>query len=413
MKTNPERHTILLVDDLPTNNKLLDEILKIEYNILTTTKGSEAIELANIHMPDLILLDIIMPELDGYEVCKILKRAEKTKKIPIIFVSAKNEDEDETYGLELGAVDYIVKPFSPAIVKARVKTHLELKAHRDFLESQVDQFSNELVETNIALKESMVQIQEAQEKLILSEKMASLGRLVASATHEINTPLGISITETSFLKTKTQKICDLFKNGKMKRSSFNEFLAVTSEALQIILSNLNRSADLIRSLKVIAVDQCNEEKRPFRMKEYMDDILISLRPYIKNTHHQVTVHCEPHIEINTYPGIISQIITNLMMNALMHGLEGVENGKITIDVSMTDNDICIIFSDNGVGIEDAHLEKIFDPYFTTKLGQGGSGLGLNIVKNLIHQKLHGSIEVHTQKYKGTRFIITLPKQTPS
>jgi signal transduction histidine kinase len=249
---------------------------------------------------------------------------------------------------------------------------------------------------------------ELEQKLLLAEKMAALGSLVAEATHEINTPLGTGITVVSSLSEKTRAIEDLFYGETIKRSDLENYLKMEEEALQIILSNLNRAAELIRSFKIVTVDQCSEKRRRFKLKKYLDEILLSLRPKLKRTRHTVRINCPEDIELDTVPGAFSQIITNLVVNSLVHGFESKEQGEIVIDVHREHDHGVLKYSDNGKGIEEEYLAKIFDPFFTTKRENGGSGIGMNIVHKLVVQKLHGRIECESTLGVGITFTIHIP-----
>ena len=249
---------------------------------------------------------------------------------------------------------------------------------------------------------------ELEQKLILSEKMATLGRLVAEVTHEINTPVSIGITASSNLIEKIKTLKKLYLQGEMTRSNLEAYLKVGEEISEIILSNLNKTANLIRSFKIIAVDQCREEQRHFRLKDYLDEILLSLKPKLKKTQHVVTIRCPSDIELDSDPGALSQIMNNLVINSLLHGFERKEKGEIVIDVHQDKEKILFVYSDNGKGITQEHLEKIFDPFFTTRRGKGGSGIGLNVVYKLVTQKLHGHIECESTPGVGTVFTIQIP-----
>ncbi|MCP4136969.1 MAG: hybrid sensor histidine kinase/response regulator [bacterium] len=381
---------ILIVDDVPKNIQVLGNILnKEECQIAAATNGKQALAMVDDITPDLILLDIMMPEVDGFEVCRRLKESAATQDIPVIFLTAKTDTEDIVKGFEIGAVDYVTKPFNSTELLARVHTHLALQKARNY-------------EKNLN--------QELEQKLILSEKMASLGNLVAGATHEINTPLGIAVTAASHLSERTGNMAQLRDSGSMKRSDLDTYLQTVDETSHILLTNLNRSASLIKSLKIIAVDQCSEEKRIFRLKEYTSEILLSLRPKLKKTKHTVTVTGSDTLELNGNPGVFSQVISNLIMNSLIHAFEKNEHGEITIDVTEEEDSVIIQYKDNGKGIEKENLDKIFDPYFTTRREQGGSGLGMNIVKNLVTQKLNGDILCTSTPGQGVIFTIRIPER---
>lgn len=275
-------------------------------------------------------------------------------------------------------------------------------------EQELRRAKDETEEANLALHESLAVLKETQEQLIQSEKLASLGSLVAGVSHEINTPLGVGVTASSFLEERTQVMTASRKAGTLSNDSVDKYLNIAAEASSIILNNLNRAANLVRSFKQVAVDQSGETRRRFNFKEYLDELLISLRPKYRRTTHQVTVDCPEHIELDSYPGVFSQIVTNLLINSLRHGLEGIEGGKIHIAIEVHNDILRMVHSDNGRGMDEETRKQVFDPFFTTRRGAGGSGLGLNIVYNLVTRTLGGGIVCQSTPGKGSAFIMSLP-----
>jgi signal transduction histidine kinase len=238
--------------------------------------------------------------------------------------------------------------------------------------------------------------------------MVALGGLVAGVAHEINTPVGIGVTAASLLGEQTASFRDLYQGGRMKRSDLETYLDTASQSSTMLLSNLNRAAELIQSFKQVAVDQSTEERRCFPVKTYLDEILLSLRPQLKRTSHDIEVHVEDGLQLDTYPGAFAQIVTNLVMNSLTHAFAPEESGQITLDLTEVTDQVHFAYRDNGCGIPAEHLEKIFEPFFTTKRGQGGSGLGLHIIYNLVTQKLGGTMHCESAEGEGTRFVMTFP-----
>ncbi len=284
-----------------------------------------------------------------------------------------------------------------------------LRKMNEDLEQRVEARTNELQEANHALQESLSRLEKTQKQLVQSEKMAALGGLVAGVAHEINTPVGVGVTAASYLEQQTSDIHKSYNANAMKRSDFEDYLKIASESTVIILANLRRAAELIQSFKQVAVDQSSRDTRRFRLKEYLDKILLSLHPRLKRTRHTVTVYCDEELELNSYPGAFSQIMTNFVINSLVHGFEQIEEGEIVIDAAFTEDTFVLTYYDNGKGIAEPHLSKIFEPFHTTKRGQGGSGLGLHIVYNLVTQRLDGSISCESSPGEGTTFTIEIPK----
>jgi two-component system sensor histidine kinase ChiS len=265
-----------------------------------------------------------------------------------------------------------------------------------------------LQEAKRAAESALQQLQATQQQLVESEKMAALGNLVAGIAHEINTPIGIGVTGASRLETLAKELQQLYENGKMKRTDLEKYLKSALQGNELILKNLTRAAELIQSFKQVAVDQSSEQQRTFVLKEYLHEILTSLHPEFKRTKHQVSIVCDDRITLVSYPGIFSQIFTNLIMNSLIHGFQDRLEGHITITVIKQDNHLTMHYTDDGKGIRHDIINNIFEPFFTTNRQGGGSGLGLHIVYNLVTHKLSGSIHCHSIEGHGTTFTIQIP-----
>lgn len=276
------------------------------------------------------------------------------------------------------------------------------------LEKNVKERTIELEHKNKELEDTIEDLHRTREQLIESEKMVSLGRMIAGVAHEINTPVGIGITAISYLDEKTKNIKESYKNNSLKKSHFEEYMDACAETSTIINSNLKRAAELIKSFKQMAADQYSYEIRNFNVREYIDWIILNLKPHLKKTKHVVCVKCEDNLVITNYPGAFSQIITNLVMNSLMHGYNEEDSGKIIIDIKTDKDRLILKYSDDGNGIPNEILEKIYEPFFTSKRGTGGTGLGMNIVYNIVTQTLRGSIQCNSKIGEGTEFILNIP-----
>ncbi|MFZ5571469.1 MAG: trifunctional serine/threonine-protein kinase/ATP-binding protein/sensor histidine kinase [Thermodesulfobacteriota bacterium] len=280
-------------------------------------------------------------------------------------------------------------------------------------EEKVQQLNADLeqrvIRRTAELRESLEALQNAQHQLVQSEKMAALGGLVAGIAHEINTPLGIGVTAATFLRDKTENYVRKFTRGELSAADFRKYADTAMEAASIIHTNLNRAGELINSFKNVAVDQTHEEKRDFRLITCIEDILNSLRPKLKKTAHRVKVDCPENLKINSYPGVLSQIITNLVMNSLLHGFDGMPAGEIVLAVREEEMSLVMEYRDNGRGMNRETLGKIFDPFFTTKRNQGGTGLGMHILYNLVTQSLKGDIQVKSEPNQGVDIVIRFPR----
>lgn len=259
----------------------------------------------------------------------------------------------------------------------------------------------------IGVTRDITERKRAENQLLRSKKLASLGDMVAGVAHEISTPLGVSLMASSFLNDTTNKLVKECNPGT-ESPAFEKYAKKALEASSIILTNLERASDLLSSFKHVAVDQVIEEKRRFNLKTNIEDTLSSLRPKYKRTDHEVTVECPDNIEMDNYPGAFSQIITNLVMNSLAHGFDGIDHGKITIKAEKTGNMLLLTYRDTGKGMDGATLSKLFDPFFTTTRSQGGIGLGMHIVYNLVSKTLHGAIQCKSLPGKGMECLIEIP-----
>jgi two-component system, NtrC family, sensor kinase len=261
--------------------------------------------------------------------------------------------------------------------------------------------------------QALLELKQTQDSLVQAERLASLGGLVAGVAHEINTPVGITLTGASILQEATDKISLVMASGGVKKSQIQGYIDTAIESTRLIMANSQRAAELIHSFKQIAVDQTSESKRPFKVKDYIDEVVMCLHPRLKKTNIQIRINCDEEIELDSYSGAFAQIVTNLIMNSLTHAFDASDTGWIDIDVAEFNDMLTLRFSDDGKGIRPENINKIFDPFFTTQLGKGGSGLGLNIVFNLIVKKMGGSIHVNSVLGQGTQFTIRIPRVAPT
>jgi predicted ATPase/signal transduction histidine kinase len=258
------------------------------------------------------------------------------------------------------------------------------------------------------LSKALDDLKATQKQLVEAEKMAALGGLVAGVAHEINTPVGVGITLASTLVEATQAFKAEIAGGQLKKSVLTNYLDTAQDSASLMLTNLQRAGDLIQSFKQVAVDQTHLEQRSIALKSYLEDLLTSLGPQLRQAQHTLTVTGDDSITIVSYPGAIAQLITNLLNNSLLHAYPTGAAGQLQIGIQQTDEFAILKYSDDGCGIPPENLGKIFDPFFTTARDRGGSGLGLHIVYNLVTQKLGGTIEVESTVGKGTLFVIQLP-----
>jgi len=267
---------------------------------------------------------------------------------------------------------------------------------------------NALHDVNRDLANSIEALKKMQEDLISNEKLAALGALVAGISHELNTPIGNGITAASTLIDLTSVFARDAKSG-MTRSSLNSYIDNVTEASEILLRNLTRAGDLVLSFKQVAADREASQGRRFILYDLVEEILLMLRPDIKKDPYVVTLDIPKDIVMESYPGPLSQVIINLLNNAMLHGFDGRESGTVSISAIQANADqVEISVADDGKGISPENLKRIYDPFFTTKLGAGSSGLGLHITYNIVTRILAGRIRVVSALNMGTTFIISLP-----
>lgn len=272
----------------------------------------------------------------------------------------------------------------------------------------------EVMAARHAAEKALRDLQDTQKSLIQAEKMASLGQLVAGVAHEINTPVGITLTASSFLSERTREIHRAFHDSGLKRSQLEQFLDQSVETTDLMMTNIQRAADLIHSFKQVAVDQTSGERRQFRLDAYVNEVIRSFGPMLRKTAHRIDVECPEDLDMDSFPGALSQVLTNLVTNSLLHAYGPDDAGVLSITARPLSGDrIELVYTDDGRGIPDDIQAKIFDPFFTTRRGSGGSGLGLNIVYNLVTNVLDGTLSLSSAPGRGTTFTLHLPRHTPA
>ncbi|BCS97353.1 hybrid sensor histidine kinase/response regulator [Desulfoluna limicola] len=368
MSPTPYRMTVLIVDDMPTNIKILGETLRKDYDISFARSGTKALEMIAEHLPDLILLDIMMPGIDGYEVLRRIKENPDHSHIPVIFISARDDEKDETYGLEMGAVDYITKPFRPAVVRARVRTHMELKMHRDRLNSLVHDRTRQLIH---------------------SDRLATLGTLSAAVAHEVKNPL-------HYVVGNAEMIIDDILSGNMG--------SIQQSAVNIVkgAKRINALTDRLKGYS----KKRGQSNALTPLNTIIDDALEMLRYRLLQCGIEVnTSGVDNDLKVSCDPHQISQVFINLINNstdALCNG-----SGMIFIQASKNAEAARVTLTDNGPGIPTDKIDTIFEPFITEKSDDKGTGLGLFITRHILAR--HGG-EIHLSRSdtSGSEFTFTLP-----
>ncbi len=422
--------TILVVDDSRVTQLAVRAPLEKEYRVLCAASGEEALALAaGEPRPELILLDVMMPGMDGYEVLRRLRDNPATQDIPVIFITALLEEDEEASGLRLGAVDYLIKPVRASILLARVRNHVELKRSRDLLRGQNRRLEAHVAERtrslHAALQEQQLlnqRLEEAQRHLLQSEKMAALGQLAAGIAHEINNPVSFVNSNLGSLDTQLRELLEVVRAGdlaaarasdtpeyadyqRLKRDK--EFDYLCDDLFQIVAE----SKEGVERVRRIVTDLKGFSRASDDAWEWTD-LHAGIDSTLNIVWNELKYKCAVHKRYATdlprvrcLPSEVNQIVMNLLVNAG----QAIENqGEITIETARLDGDrVLIRVSDTGQGIPADRLEKIFEPFYTTKPVGQGTGLGLSLAWNIV-AKHRGRIEVDSRLGQGTRFTVTLP-----
>lgn len=420
MPLQSETGTVMIVDDMPANLRLLEKMLKDRgYRVRPFPRGTMALKSAINDPPDLILLDINMPEMNGYEVCRHLKADDITRDIPVIFISAHTETQDKVEAFRSGGVDYVTKPFQVEEVCARVQTHMRLSHYREALKNK-----------NTELETALEKLKAAQVQLVQSEKMASLGVLTAGVAHEINNPINFivsGIKGLSHLIADMWKILDVFgelteKNAHeklpeiealKKEMDMDDIRSGVTELMANIRTGAERTADIVQGLRTFSrLDE--SMKKAVDVHENLNSALMLL-------HHRYKDRICIKKEYGTvplllcYPGRLNQVFMNILSNALDAIEERMKKehfeAGISIRTEVREKNgepwVFIRIADTGTGISEDILPRIYEPFFTTKEIGRGVGLGLSIIHGIVSD--HGGfMETESRQGQGTAFTICLP-----
>lgn len=419
---------ILLVDDNPNNLKVLSEAIQRHgWKALMATDGESAIEQTEYAHPDLILLDVMMPGIDGFETCRKLKANPITQNIPVIFMTALSDALDKVKGLEIGAVDYITKPFQQEEVIARLKLHLKISHLTRTLEQRVQ-------ERTLELTQSIQQLQQTQLQLIQSEKMSALGNLVAGVAHEMNNPLGFIAVTLQQVKSTVGDIMEHLQIYQESLPSPTEEIINHAEEIDLdysikdlpkMIDSMTMASDRLKnisnSLRTFSrADQ--DYKQPFDLHEGIDSTILILKHRLKANELRPPIEVVSDYgnlpKVECFPGQLNQVFMNIIANAIDaldesntgRSFEEIEAhpNRITIKTLVVNDQVKISIADNGIGMSEEVKERVFDHLFTTKGINQGTGLGLAIAKQIVVDKHGGSIKVNSSLNKGTEFDIQIP-----
>jgi signal transduction histidine kinase len=294
------------------------------------------------------------------------------------------------------------------IFSGRIAAEIERVEYEGQLVELNNSLEDKVKARTIDLENTIHSLNKAQSKLIESEKLAALGNLVAGVAHEVNTPLGVTITAQSIVEEKFKLLCQLLDTNSLTVEAMNDFRSTMTDTLPLMASNLSRAVTLLTNFKKTAADQHNEKLELINFFDYCQQVLSTLHPLSKQVGVSIETNIDKTIQLKTYPGIYAQIITNLVTNSLNHAFDDTKNKLITISLNKLDDGHEFTYIDNGIGLSDEAHERIFEPFFTTARNTGGIGLGMSIVYNLVNKKLNGNVELLTPE-KGFGIRLNLPK----
>ena len=422
-QANHHKRNILVVDDTPDNLRLLSAMLTAQgFEVRKALNGKMALTACQMVLPDVILLDINMPDMDGYQVCQQLKADEKTSEVPVIFISALDDIVDKVKAFDVGGVDYIAKPFHGAEVVLRIENQINLRL-----------LQVKLQEKNFLLQQALDNLKAAQVQQIQNEKMVALGQLVAGIAHEINNPISFIYGNLRYAGEYVQDLVNLIEvyqqeypksTPKIQQLAKDIDLNFIIKDLQNLIGAMYRGSDRIREI-VLALQHFSRhdeaEMKRVNIHEDIENTLVMLQHRLREVADRpaiVVVKDYGNLPLITcYPSELNQVFMHLLNNAIDAIEEGVGNQsstpQIRIHTEVTDlNMVKIAIADNGTGIEESLRSRLFDPFFTTKPVGKGSGLGLSISHQIIVQKHRGNITCTSSVGQGAEFAIKIPIEQP-
>ena len=435
--------TVLIVDDNPSNLSVLSQCLEdVGLEVLVAQNGESALQKADYSLPDVIVLDVMMPGIDGFETCQKLKTNPRTRPIPVILMTALSDVENKVRGLNIGAVDYITKPFQQAEVLARINVHL--KVHRLMKElarknQLLKQEVTERTASEARLTETLEQLGQTQAQLVHSEKMSSLGQMVAGISHELNNPLGFITGNLKFLKDYTETLVDALKvhhynhreleHPDPENATISDIDYIFDDIPNVLKSievGTSRITDIVEKLRSFSyLDQ--EGKKIINLHESLDKTLLVISHRLQKKHHRPAIRVIKDYgdlpSVNCCPGQINQVFLNLINNSIEafdirqehsakrqggnYGSDSSFSPIITLRTSYQNNHVTIQVIDNGPGISEEFQARIFDPFFTTKTVGKRVGLGLSVCYQIVVEAHHGKLRC-LSNHQGTALVMTLP-----
>jgi signal transduction histidine kinase len=361
----------------------------------------------------ILIVSLIFLTLLGFIINKKISQPITTIIGSIQTISQKKDFSHRIAKLPFTELDILARTIN--ILLSRIDSHIvkqnEIHQHalqqNNNLTEKINTRTDALKQSNQELLSTLETLHQFQDQLVETEKMASLGDIVAGIAHEVNTPIGLGVTASTVLADRLKEIKQSFEDKTLKSSQLKKFLNEGEENIDIIYRNLARAAKLISSFKKVAVDQSSADIRQFNINELLEEVTLTLKRKIKQENVTLAIDCPHNLIIESKPGPINQILINLIINSIIHGFEHKTQGMINISISYLNESLHVSYQDDGIGIDEKIKSRVFDPFTTTKRGSG-SGLGLHLVFNLVTQALNGHIDFESDTDHGTLFNITFP-----
>jgi len=421
-------HKILLVDDDISMQVFLKNVLEKDgFSVTLASSGEEALKLLPDIRPDIVLMDVTMPPgMSGFEACKIIRSNPENTYLPIMVVTGLEDVASINKAYVVGASDFTTKPINPALIGHRIRYVIRSssnainlkKAEKDILmlnenlEKLVQKRTAELKKTTENLQIALDDLKNTQAQLIESAKIASLDQVVYGIAHEISTPLGIAISAISYFQHELDGLNKLLTKKYGADEDVTSSIKLSLEAKNLVENNLHRASLLLRTFRNLTTDKKSTSKTEFEIKPFLDELVHSVKTKLDQVKTEVIIDSPNDLTIISYPDVFLEVISALILNSMQHGFDGEKPGKIKISAKKLNSNIEITYEDNGKGFEKDSEKKIFEPFYTTKRGEGHPGLGLNIAYNFVKQTLKGTISYSPPEEgcTGVKFKITLPIQ---
>lgn len=426
-----DKGLILIADDNSTMRLMVRKSLEdAGFVVVEAQNGVEAVKRFSEVHPDAVLLDVEMPEMDGITACSELRKLPESIHIPIMMVTSRDDGELINRAFQSGATEFTVKPINWEILGYRVhnliknsrdflqlvksqaevkKVHSEIEKINADLEHRVTERTEQLQKASNELQTTLDALRTAQKHLIESEKTSMLGNLIEGIAHEALSPIDASMRCVTLLKQGSEQVSEAVLQSALKRGELIDYLSLSTKCTHELEVNLLRTTELIKNFRQLSVEKNTEIFQNIQLKEYLQEVLLGLRPVLKKTQATVNVICPDDLVINSYPGILFRIIMALVTNSILHGFETNEAGRILLAAKTENDKVVLSYSDSGKGIAGQNLSRIFEPFFSTKSETGSIGLGLYLVYSQVTKILSGDITCESKEGEGVRFTITLPR----